>query len=350
MLHVTLLLIILGFGGILKVIKYPLPYAPGWSMYCSNTYYMGATSPLAECMPLVRKQETTGRTPTCFRAGSIIPSNGTVGIFMFNFTMHIVYTVIYKEDFLMLGPFSRTEMLIGSEGMDKLKKATVAIFGIGGVGSYTAEALARCNIGKLVLIDDDVICLTNINRQIHATTKTVGCAKVEVMAERIKDINPGMEVVIHKKFYSSESADELLSKDYDYVADAIDTVSGKIDLAVRCTEMGIPIISSMGAGNKLDPTGFEVMDLYKTSICPLAKVMRYELRKRGIKKLKVVCSKEQPIKPYENSDFSCNENCICPPSNERKSTQRKQIPGSISFVPSAVGLIIASEIVKDLIK
>lgn len=250
----------------------------------------------------------------------------------------------------MLGPFSRTELLIGSEGMEKIKNATVAIFGVGGVGSYTAEALARCNIGKLVLIDDDVICLTNINRQIHATTKTIGRAKVDAMAARIMDINPKMKVETYKKFYTSESAEELLSKDYDYVVDAIDTVSGKIDLAVRCTEMEIPIISSMGAGNKLDPAGFEVMDLFKTSVCPLAKVMRYELRKRGIKKLKVVCSKEQPIKPDEDSAFSCKQSCICPPGNERKCTQRRQIPGSISFVPSAVGLIIASEIVKDLIK
>lgn len=250
----------------------------------------------------------------------------------------------------MLGPFSRTELLLGSEGMEKINRATVAIFGIGGVGSYTAEALARCNIGKLVLIDDDVICLTNINRQIHATTKTIGRAKVDVMADRIKEINPKMEVVAYKKFYNSESAEELLSKEYDYVVDAIDTVSSKIDLAVRCTEMQIPIISSMGAGNKLDPTSFEVIDLFKTSVCPLAKVMRYELRKRGIKKLKVVCSKEMPIKPDENSAFSCKQNCICPPGNERKCTQRRQIPGSISFVPSAVGLIIASEIVKDLIK
>lgn len=250
----------------------------------------------------------------------------------------------------MLGPFSRTELLIGSEGMKKINSATVAIFGVGGVGSYTAEALARCNIGKLVLIDDDVICLTNINRQIHATTKTVGHAKVDVMAERIRDISPKIEVVTYKKFYNADSADELLSREYDYVVDAIDTVSGKIDLAVRCTQMGIPIISSMGAGNKLNPTGFEVTDLYKTSVDPLAKVMRHELRKRGIKKLKVVYSKEEPIKPDENSAFSCKQNCICPPGNERKCTQRRAIPGSISFVPSVVGLIIASEIVKNLIK
>lgn len=250
----------------------------------------------------------------------------------------------------MLGSFSRTELLIGKEAMEKLKKSTVAIFGVGGVGSYTAEALARCNVGKVVLIDDDVICLTNINRQLHATTKTIGKAKVDAMAERMKEINPKMEVATYKKFYNSESAEELLSKDYDYVVDAIDTVSGKIDMVVKCNEMGIPIISSMGAGNKLDPTGFEVTDIYKTSVCPLAKVMRYELRKRGIKKLKVVCSKEIPLKPEDESAASCKHNCICPPGNERKCTDRRTIPGSISFVPSVVGLIIASEIVKDLIK
>lgn len=303
---------------------------------------MGVSSPFAECMPFIRKQETLGRTPTCFRAGSIIPSSGTVGIFMF------IYGLLRR--IFMLGSFSRTELLIGREGMDKLKNATVAIFGVGGVGSYTAEALARCNIGKLVLIDDDVICLTNINRQIHATTKTIGRAKVEVMADRVREINPKIEVETYKSFYSSESAEELLSMDYDYVADAIDTVSGKIDLAVRCDKMGIPLISSMGAGNKLNPADFEVADIYKTSVDPLAKVMRYELRKRGIKKLKVVYSKEEPIKPDENSAVSCKKSCICPPGNERKCTDRRSIPGSISFVPSVVGLIIASEIVKDLIK
>lgn len=249
----------------------------------------------------------------------------------------------------MNGPFSRTEMLIGSENMDKLKNSSVAIFGIGGVGSYTAEALARCNIGRLTLVDDDVICLTNINRQIHATTKTVGHAKVDAMSERIKDINPKMEVVTYKKNYNSETAEELLYPEYDYVVDAVDTVSSKIDLVVRCTEIGIPIISCMGAGNKLDPTRFEVADIYKTSVCPLAKVMRYELRKRGIKKLKVVYSKEEPIKP-DISALPCKYHCVCPPGSARNCTQRRAVPASISFVPSAAGLIIASEIVKDLLK
>lgn len=236
----------------------------------------------------------------------------------------------------MQGPFSRMEMLIGSDGLVRLKKSTVAIFGIGGVGSYTAEALARCGIGKLILIDNDNICMTNINRQLHATTKTIGEPKVNVMAERIMDINPEAEVIPLQKFYSSENANELLSMDYDYVVDAVDTVAAKIDIAVRCTNMGIPVISSMGAGNKLDPTSFEVVDIFKTSVCPLAKVMRYELRKRGIKKLKVVSSKEEPIKSFYTS-----------PSEDGS---RRQIPGSISFVPSVVGLIIAGEVVKDILK
>jgi tRNA A37 threonylcarbamoyladenosine dehydratase len=250
----------------------------------------------------------------------------------------------------MLGAFSRTELLIGSEAMDKLKKATVAVFGIGGVGAYTVEALARCGIGKLVLIDDDTICLTNINRQLHATTKTVGKAKVEAMAQRVKEISPTTEIVTHMEFYKADTAEKLISRDYDYVVDAIDTISGKIDMVVRCNELGIPIISSMGAGNKLDPTAFEVTDIYKTSVCPLAKVMRYELRKRHIKKLKVVYSKETPIKPEEDSHHSCKMNCICPPGSERTCASRRAIPGSISFVPSVVGLILAGEVVKDLIK
>lgn len=250
----------------------------------------------------------------------------------------------------MLGPFSRTELLLGSEAMTKLSKATVAVFGIGGVGSYTVEALARCGIGKLVLIDDDSLCLTNINRQLHATTKTVGKSKVEAMAERVREISPKIEVETHMTVYKAETSEQLLHNDYDYVVDAIDTISAKIDMVVKCNEMGIPIISSMGAGNKLDPTAFEVADIYKTSVCPLAKVMRYELRKKNIKKLKVVYSKELPIKPDETSHSSCKNNCICPPGSERTCTSRRAIPGSISFVPSVVGLILAGEVVKDLIK
>lgn len=259
--------------------------------------------------------------------------------------------MLIKEEFRnMLGPFSRTELLIGSEAMTKLSKATVAIFGIGGVGSYTVEALARSGIGKLVLIDDDTLCLTNINRQLHATTKTVGEAKVTAMANRVREISPKTEVVTYMELYKAETAENLLSTDYDYVVDAIDTISAKIDMVVRCNEMGIPIISSMGAGNKLDPTAFEVADIYKTSVCPLAKVMRYELRKKNIKKLKVVYSRELPIKPDAESHHSCKNSCICPPGSERTCASRRSIPGSISFVPSVVGLILAGEVIKDLIK
>jgi len=236
----------------------------------------------------------------------------------------------------MLGPFQRTELLIGQEALDKLKKSKVAVFGVGGVGSFAVEALARCAVGTLVLVDKDDVCITNINRQIHATTKTVGRPKVDVMAERIKEINPNCNVITYKAFYNQETANELLKDDYDYVIDAIDTVSSKIDLVVRCKEKNIPIISSMGAGNKLDPTKFEVSDIYKTSVCPLAKVMRIELKKRGIKDLKVVYSKEQPIRVNVNEILNLK--------------QRKQIPASISFVPSVVGLIIAGEVIKDLIK
>lgn len=250
----------------------------------------------------------------------------------------------------MLGPFSRTELLIGHEALEKLKNSKVAIFGVGGVGSFAVEALARSGVGYLTLIDDDDVCLTNINRQIHATTKTVGRPKVEVMAERIKEINPKCQVTTYKTFYNKDTAEELLSTKYDYVIDAIDTVSSKIDLVVRCKEKNIPIISSMGAGNKLDPTKFEVADIYDTSICPLAKVMRSELRKRGVKDLKVVYSKETPIKIENNSMHSCKTNCICPPTAQRTCSARRQIPGSISFVPSVVGLIIAGEVIKDLIK
>ena len=248
----------------------------------------------------------------------------------------------------MLGPFSRTELLLGKEGVDRLKESTVAVFGIGGVGTFAVEALARSGVGKLILVDDDDICITNINRQLHATTKTVGKPKVEVMAQRVKEINPRAEVVALKEFVSKNNIDEILSGKIDYVIDAIDTVSSKLDLAVKCDELGLPIISSMGAGNKLDPTKFEVADIYKTSVCPLAKVMRTELRKRGIKKLKVVYSKEQPMKPKLNEVVSCKVGCVCPPGATRKCTDRRQIPGSISFVPSVVGLIIAGEVIKDL--
>lgn len=249
---------------------------------------------------------------------------------------------------MALHSFSRTELLIGKEGIDKLSKKSVAIFGIGGVGTFVVEGLARSGVGKFVLIDDDDICLTNINRQLHALRSTVGKSKVEVMKERILDINPKAEVITYKRLYTSETAEQLLDDSYDYVVDAIDMVSSKLDLIERCYKRNISIMSSMGAGNKLDPTKFEVTDVFDTSICPLAKVMRKELRKRGVDKLKVVYSKEIPIKPIETKS-NCKTDCICT-NKERTCTVRRQIPGSISFVPSVAGLIIASEVIKDLLK
>jgi tRNA A37 threonylcarbamoyladenosine dehydratase len=244
--------------------------------------------------------------------------------------------------------FSRTELLVGKEGIEKLKKSTVAIFGIGGVGSFAAEALCRCGVGRLVLVDYDDICLTNLNRQIHATRKTVGKPKVDVMKERLLEINPDADIIVYKELYNEETADRLLLPEYDYVVDAIDMVTSKINLVLRCQEMNIPVISCMGAGNKMDPTRLEITDIYKTSVCPLAKVMRYELRKRGVKKLKVVYSKEEPITP--KSDVAdCKTNCICSNKETANCTKRRQIPGSTSFVPSAAGLAIASAVVRDLL-
>lgn len=248
----------------------------------------------------------------------------------------------------MLNRFSRTELLFGSEGMEKLKNARVAVFGIGGVGGYVTEALARSGVGTLDLIDDDKICLTNINRQIIATSKTVGKYKVDVAAERVKEINPQAAVNTYKTFYMPETADQFDFSAYDYVVDAIDTVKGKIELIVNADKCRTPIISCMGMGNKTDPARIRVSDIYSTSVCPLAKVMRYELKKRKIKKLKVVWSDEKPIVPFEDTESSCKTHCICPPGTVRKCTVRRQIPGSNAFVPSAAGLIIASEIVKDI--
>lgn len=249
----------------------------------------------------------------------------------------------------MLNQFSRTELLLGKEAMEKLNNARVAVFGIGGVGSFTVEALVRSGVGHLDLIDDDKVCLTNLNRQLIATRKTVGKPKVEVMKERILEINPKAEVVTHQCFFTKETADQFDFSLYDYVVDAIDTVSGKIELVLRSKEKDVPIISCMGAGNKLDPTRFEVADIYKTSVCPLAKVMRKELAARGVESLKVVYSKEPAMKPLEDSHASCKINCICPPGTERKCTVRRQIPGSVAFVPSVAGLIIAGEVIKDIV-
>ena len=248
----------------------------------------------------------------------------------------------------MLNQFSRTELLLGKEKMEYLKNARVAVFGIGGVGGYTVEALARSGVGTLDLIDDDKVCLTNINRQIIATRSTVGKYKVDVARDRILDINPDAKVNIYKTFYMPDTADQFDFSQYDYVVDAIDTVTGKLMLVEQAKAAGVPIISSMGAGNKMDASAFEVADIYETSVCPLAKVMRRELKKRGIKKLKVVYSKEKPLTPVDDTAISCSSHCVCPPGTERKCTVRRQIPGSLAFVPSVVGLIIAGEITKDL--
>lgn len=234
--------------------------------------------------------------------------------------------------------------------MEKLWQSRVAVFGIGGVGGYAVEALARSGVGTLDLIDDDRVCLTNINRQIYATRKTVGKYKVDVAAERIVEINPMITVKTYKTFYTPETAEQFDFKEYDYIIDAIDTVTGKIELVLQAQKAGVPIISSMGAGNKLDPTAFEVADIYDTSICPLARVMRRELKKRNVPALKVVYSKEPPMTPIEDMAISCKTHCICPPGTVRKCTARRQVPGSNAFVPSVVGLIIAGEVLKDLIK
>lgn len=239
----------------------------------------------------------------------------------------------------MLNQFSRTELLVGAEGMERLYGARVAVFGIGGVGGYTVEALARSGVGTLDLIDDDRVCLTNINRQIIATQKTVGQYKVDVAKERILEINPAAVVHTYKTFYTPETAEQFDFTQYDYVVDAIDTVTGKIALVEQANRAGIRIISSMGAGNKMDPTAFEVADIYETSVCPLARVMRRELKKRGIKKLKVVYSKEEPLQPRGALLADCAE----------ENTARRAAPGSNAFVPSVVGLIIGGEVIKDLI-
>ena len=235
----------------------------------------------------------------------------------------------------MLNQFSRTELLLGKEAMEILKESRVAVFGIGGVGGHTVEALARSGVGTIDIIDNDKVSITNINRQLFATLSSVDEYKVDVAKKRIEDINPECRVNAYKTFYSPENSDEFDFSLYDYVVDAIDTVSSKIELIMKVNEKNTKIISSMGAGNKLDGTKFEVSDIYKTSVCPLARVMRYELKKRGIKKLKVVYSREDAIKPSESGE---------------KQDGKRQVPGSVAFVPSIAGLIIAGEVIKDLIK
>ena len=231
--------------------------------------------------------------------------------------------------------FSRTELLLGEEAMEKLKNSRVAVFGIGGVGGYIVEALARSGVGSLDIIDNDAVSPSNINRQIIATHKTIGMDKVDIAKERILDINPEATVRKYKKFFTPDTSAEFDFTQYDYVVDAIDTVTGKIELVMKAKEASVPIISSMGTGNKLDPTAFEVSDIYKTSVCPLARVMRNELRKRGVKKLKVVYSKEIPVTPL----FKTEED-----------VKNKRIPASVAFVPSVAGLIIAGEVIKYLAK
>lgn len=248
----------------------------------------------------------------------------------------------------MLNQFSRTELLLGKEAMERLADSRVAVFGIGGVGGYVCEALVRSGVGAFDLIDDDKVCLTNLNRQIIATRKTVGRYKTEVMKERMSDINPDVQVTMHNCFFLPENADSFPFEEYDYVVDAVDTVTAKISLVMKAQEAGVPIISSMGAGNKLDASQFKVADIYKTKVCPLAKVMRRELKKRGVKKLKVVYSEEMPVQPVDDMAISCRTNSICPPGAKHKCTDRRAIPGSVAFVPSVAGLIIAGEVVKDL--
>lgn len=237
----------------------------------------------------------------------------------------------------MQNQFTRTEMLLGEKAMQKLADSHVAVFGIGGVGGYIVEALARCGIGAMDIIDNDKVCVSNINRQIYALHSTVGRFKVDAAKERILDINPNIKISTFKTFYLPENSDQFDFTKYDYIADAIDTVTGKIELIVNAQKAGTPIISSMGTGNKLNADMLEISDIYKTSVCPLARVMRTELKKRGVKKLKVVYSKEAPLTPH------------CSADPDEKASARRQTPGSTSFVPSAAGLIIAGEIIKDII-
>ena len=235
----------------------------------------------------------------------------------------------------MQDQYSRTQLLLGADAMAKLHNSRVAVFGIGGVGGYTVEALARSGVGALDLIDDDKVCLTNLNRQIIATRKTVGKYKVDVAEERVHDIDPSIRVTTYKCFFGPETQDQFDFTQFDYVVDAIDTVTGKLALVMKCKEAGVPIICSMGAGNKMDPTRFEVTDIYKTSV--------------RIKHLKVVYSKEPAMTPIEDDAISCKDHCICPPGTQRKCTQRRSVPGSNAFVPSVAGLIIGGEVVKDLV-
>jgi tRNA A37 threonylcarbamoyladenosine dehydratase len=242
---------------------------------------------------------------------------------------------------------SRTELIIGSDALEKLKKSKVIVFGLGGVGSYTVEALVRSGVGDLILVDDDTVCLTNLNRQIIATFATIGKPKVDVSRDRVLSINPNCNVQTFQTFVTKDNIESLIPLDVDYVIDAIDTISAKIGLVEWCNSHNIKIISCMGTGNKLDPTMFKISDIYKTKICPLAKVMRHELRKRGIESLKVLYSEELPMTPRTDV-ITCKNGCVCV-GGTKKCAIKRQIPGSISFVPPVAGMIIAGEVIKDLI-
>ena len=244
----------------------------------------------------------------------------------------------------------RTELLLGKEKLSQIRDAHVLVVGLGGVGAYAAEMIARAGVGRMTVADADTVNPTNINRQLVALHSTVGRQKAEVLAERLRDINPAIGLTVVNRYIKDEETYTLLdAARYDYVVDAIDTVTGKLALVMKCKEAGTPIICSMGAGNKMDPTRFEVTDIYKTSVCPLAKVMRIECRKRKIKHLKVVYSKEPVMTPIEDDSISCKDHCICPPGTQRKCTARRTVPGSNAFVPSVAGLIIGGEVVKDLV-
>ena len=245
---------------------------------------------------------------------------------------------------------SRTELLLGEERLGLLKKAHVLVAGLGGVGAYAAEQLCRAGVGEMTIIDGDCVDVTNKNRQLPALDSNIGKAKAEIMATRFRDINPDIQLHVINDFIKDDRMIDILEiAEYDYVVDAVDTVTAKLEIIMRAKEAGVPVISCMGAGNKLDPTQFHVADIYKTTMCPLAKVMRRELKKRGVKKLKVVYSTESPVKPLENMENSCKTGCVCPPGTTHKCTDRRAIPGSISFVPSVAGLILAGEVIKDLI-
>lgn len=243
----------------------------------------------------------------------------------------------------MLNRFSRTEILFGHDNMEKLKNARVAVFGAGGVGGYVIEALVRSGIGAIDVFDDDTVSLTNLNRQIIAVTDTIGADKTETVKHRALSINPKLNIITHKCFYMPDNADDFALSEYDYIVDAIDTVTAKIELAVRAQAAGVPIISSMGTGNKIEATMLEVADIYETTVCPLARVMRRELKKRGIKRFKVVYSKEKPMTPLANNEIGKEKTGAV-----RSGKPKKSVPGSTAFVPAAAGLIIAGEVVKDI--